>query len=321
MDPKSTPARFEDQGAIEAFNDSRRRMFGIAYRILGSASDAEDVVQEAWMRWQLCDRSVVREPAAFLSTTVSRLALNALARARAHRETYIGPWLPEPVDTSEDPTLGAERAEALDLAALMLMERLSPAERAAYVLREAFDYTYDRIAEILETTSPAARKLVSRARQHLADGKRRAADESSHRAFFRSFLAAARTGDISSLEALLAAEAVSYTDGGGVVRRTARRPIRGRDTLTRFLFGVAQWFWDDVSLTIVEANGRAAALLLRQDTPFALLTITVREQQVEQIMWVMNPAKLRAILAGFRGGDRYAVQAPTARWPEGSLVS
>lgn len=166
-------AQREDDAALEVYTRSRRRLFGIAYRILGNAADAEDVMQETWVRWQLCDRSAVREPAAFLATTTTRLAINVLGSAHMRRETYIGPWLPSPVDTSSDPTLGAERAEALELATLLLMDRLTPHERAAYVLREAFAYPYSRIAEVVETTEGTARQLVSRARKHLAGESRR----------------------------------------------------------------------------------------------------------------------------------------------------
>src|SRR6476469_8894231 len=144
------------------FEAVRPRLFGIAYRMLGSVAEADDVVQDAWLRWQGTDRSVVRDAGAFLATTTTRLAINALQSARVRRETYIGPWLPEPVDTSADPYLGAERGEALEFAALLLMEKLTPNERAAYVLREAFDYPYAQIADILALSEPAVRQLVSR---------------------------------------------------------------------------------------------------------------------------------------------------------------
>ena len=291
-DPRTA---LSDDHALEAYTQSRRMLFGIAYRILGNAADAEDVLQETWVRWQLCDRSAVREPAAFLATTTTRLAINVLHSAHTRRETYIGPWLPSPVDTSHDPTLGAERAEALGLATLLLMERLTPTERAAYVLREAFVYPYSRIAEVVETTEAGARQLVSRARKHLTGDSRRGASREVHRSFFRAFLHAARTGDTAALEGMLATDAVSYTDGGGVVHRTARRPIRGREKLVRFLFGVSQWFWDDVTLQPVEANGLEAALLLRDGRVFAMLTVTAETDAVRQILWIMNPAKLTAI--------------------------
>jgi len=292
-DPR--PALSDDDPAVEAYTRSKRMLFGIAYRILGNAADAEDVLQDTWVRWQLCDRGAVREPAAFLATTTTRLAINVLTSAHSRRETYIGPWLPSPVDTSGDPTLGAERAEALELATLLLMERLTPTERAAYVLREAFVYPYSRIAEVLETTEAAARQLVSRSRRHLAGDARRGASREAQRTFFRAFLDAARSGDTAALEGMLATDAVSYTDGGGIVHRTARRPIRGRDKLVRFLCGVSKWFWGDVTSRRVQVNGQEAALLMREGRVFAMLTVTVRAGALSQIMWVMNPAKLRAM--------------------------
>jgi RNA polymerase sigma-70 factor (ECF subfamily) len=202
------------------------------------------------------------------------------------------------VNTADDPSLGAERAEALELATLLLMERLTPTERAAYVLREAFSYPYPRIAEILRVTEVSARQLVSRARKHVGSAAPPPASRESQRSFFVAFLAAARGGDAEALERLLAEDAVSYTDGGGVVHRTARRPIHGRVTLVRFLMGISRWFWDDVATEPIEANGREAAVLKRNGKPFALLTVTVDGGSVGQILWVMNPAKLAAIRPG-----------------------
>lgn len=172
----------------------RARLFGIAYRILGSAAEAEDVVQEVWLRWQRTERSVVVSPAAFLSSTATRLAINVAQSARVRRETYIGPWLPEPIDTSSDPEVGAQRAEALELALLLVLEKLSPAERAAYVLREAFDYSYPEIAHMLRLSLVNARKIVSRARKHLSDEQRESVDTDEHRRLLNAFVSAARTG-------------------------------------------------------------------------------------------------------------------------------
>jgi RNA polymerase sigma-70 factor (ECF subfamily) len=296
MNPYPQYVDHSEDDALVIFTGQRRRLFGIAYRILGSAFEAEDVVQETWIRWHLCDQSIVRDPAAFLATTATRLAINVLNSARSRRETYIGPWLPSPVDTSADPTLGAERAEALELATLLLMERLTATERAAYVLREAFVYPYSRIAEILRTSEASVRQLVCRARKHLSAGAAHATNREAQKGLFQAFLDAAQGGDAEALEKLLATDAVSYTDGGGVVHRTARRPIHGRDTLIRFLLGVSTWFWDDVTVELVEANGRTGALLRRADLPFALLTVAVRAGSVRQIFWVMNPMKLSSML-------------------------
>lgn len=166
------------------FAPLRPRLFGIAYRVLGSSAEAEDVVQETWLRWQACDHNAVRNPAAFLGTTATRLALNVAQSARSRRETYVGQWLPEPVDTHDDPALGAERSEALELALLLLLVKLKPRERAVYVLSEAFDYSYAQIAKMLGITEANARQLASRARKFLGGERRRAVSSEEHRRLF-----------------------------------------------------------------------------------------------------------------------------------------
>ncbi|POX62905.1 RNA polymerase subunit sigma-24 [Streptomyces sp. Ru62] len=216
----STGSNLEE--AVSVFVELRPRLFGIAYRVLGSAMEAEDVVQDVWVRWQRTDRSVVVNPVAFLSSATTRLAINVAQSARVRRETYIGPWLPEPVDTSNDPEIGAQRAEALELALLLLLEKLNPSERAAYVLREAFDYGYAEIAEILGLTPVNARKIVSRARKHLSAGHRRSVDRAQHRRLLDAFVSAARTGDVASLEAVLAPDDVRQPGG------RSSGPTRGR---------------------------------------------------------------------------------------------
>ncbi len=278
------------------FASLRSRLFGIAYRMLGSSAEAEDIVQEAWLRWQTCDRDAVRDPGAFLATTTTRLAINALRSARARRETYIGPWLPEPVDTSADPALGAETGEALELAILVLMEKLSPTERAAYVLREAFHYPYEQIAGIVQATEDNTRQLVSRARKRVADRRRGSVRPTEQRRLLTAFLAAARKGDFSALEELFASEVVSYSDGGGAVR-AARHPVAGRTTVAKFLVAFAPTFWAGAELSWVEANGRPSVLISRDGTAFVLVTISATDHGIDQIMWVMNPAKLASISA------------------------
>jgi RNA polymerase sigma-70 factor, ECF subfamily len=200
-----------------SFQNMRRRLFGIAYRLLGSAVEADDVVQDTWIRWQGTDRSQVRDAAAFLATTTTRLAINADQSAHARHETCIGRGLPEPVDTGADPALGAEHGEALELGVLMLLEKLSPTERAAYVLREAFDYPYRQISRVLGLTEANARQLVSRARTHLFNERRRQVGTSEQQRFLEAFLAAARTGDLATLEQLLGTDVVASSRGGGVV--------------------------------------------------------------------------------------------------------
>ena len=280
--------------AASVFDDQRPRLFGIAYRMLGSATEAEDVVQDAWLRWQTYDRETVRDAAAFLTTVTTRLAINSAQSARSRHETYVGPWLPEPVDTSADPALGAERGEALEMAVLLLLEKLTPTERAAYVLREAFDYPYAQIAEILDTTGANVRQLVSRARKHVADERRAPVDPTEQRRLLAAFLLAAQTGDLGALEGLLAADVVSYSDGGGVVR-ASRIPVFGRETVAKYVAAFASRFWTGATVTWVEANGRPAVLASRDGVPFVLVAVSASEENIDQVLWVMNPDKLVGI--------------------------
>jgi RNA polymerase sigma factor (sigma-70 family) len=193
--------RTDDDG-LSAFMSVRPRLFGIAYRMLGSAAEAEDIVQDVWVRWQTADRSLVRNSAAFLATTTTRLAINVMQSARSRRETYVGPWLPESVDTSADPGLGAERGEVLEAGILLLLEKLSPTERGAYILREAFDYSYRDIANVLRLEEANARQVVTRARQHVANGRRMAASSTEQRRLLDAFIAATQNGDVAGLEGL-----------------------------------------------------------------------------------------------------------------------
>jgi RNA polymerase sigma-70 factor (ECF subfamily) len=194
---------------VASFEAVRPRLFGIAYRTLESAADADDVVQDAWIRWHRTDRDKVRDTTAFLATTTKRLALNVAQSARVRHETSIDPRHPDPVDVHADPTLGAERREALALALRTLMEKLSPSERAAYLLREAFDYPYRRIAGVLATSEANARQLVTRARLHLASEPRRQVSPAEEQRFIDAFVSAAQTGDLVTLERLLAADVVT----------------------------------------------------------------------------------------------------------------
>lgn len=278
--------------ALSVFDESRPRLFGVAYRMLGSVSAAEDVLQDAWLRWQQTDRSVVRNPGGFLTTVTTRLAINAATSAYERRETYIGPWLPEPVDTSADPALGAESAEAVEVAVLVLLERLQPRERAAYVLREAFDYDYATIATILQASQTNARQLVSRAKKHLASERRAPVSTDQLRALLEAFLAAARSGDLAGLERVLADDVVSVSDGAGMAPRAARRPVSGRSRVSRFVAGFADVFWVDTTCRWLTANGAPAVLVLQHGEPVAVLSIDASVHGIECVRWVMAPDKL-----------------------------
>ncbi|MBQ0850389.1 RNA polymerase sigma-70 factor [Streptomyces sp. BH-SS-21] len=282
--------------ATEQFVAVRPQLFGIAYRVLGSAAEAEDVCQETWVRWQNTDRSEIVEPAAFLTTIATRLAINTAQSARVRREAYVGPWLPEPIDTSPDPQVGAERAEAVEMAVLLLLEKLNPVERTAYVLREAFDYPYRQVADILETSEANTRQLVSRARKHLAAERREQVDRTEHRRLLTVFLTAARTGDLRALEDVLAADVVSYTDGAGM-RGASRIPVIGIVHVSRYLAAFAPRFWPESDVRWVEANGRPAVLVLSGRNAVALLSVDVSAEGIDRLMWVMSPAKLAAFVA------------------------
>jgi RNA polymerase sigma-70 factor (ECF subfamily) len=306
------------EDATADFDTARRRLFGIAYRMLGSAAEAEDVVQETWVRWQTTDRSVVVNPQAFLTTTVTRLAINVLQSARSRRETYIGPWLPEPVDTSADPTLGAERAEALDVALLMLLEKLTPNERAAYVLREAFDYGYPEIARIVGASPAAARQLVSRARKHLSSERRNTVSTTERRALLEAFLAAARVGDVERLEQLLAENAVSRADSNGTAKHVARVAVMGRHKVARVLSSFAEIFWAGITTRPIEVNGEEGMAMERDGELVGVLAVTVSSEGLHELLWQFNPDKLaplrraRAGRATPEDSDGSATPGPSA---------
>ncbi|MEW2354670.1 sigma-70 family RNA polymerase sigma factor [Spirillospora sp. NPDC029432] len=204
--PRDQTSSLDQAAAV--FTEVRSRLFGIAYRMLASSAEAEDIVQETWLRWQGAERSAVANPAAFLTLITTRLSINAARSARARRETYIGPWLPEPIDTGADPAAGAERGEAVEFALLLLLERLTPAQRAAYILREAFVYPYEQIAEIIQLSPANVRQLVSRARKHLNTDRHEPIDAVEHRRLLATFLDAAQEGNVTALEDLFAADVV-----------------------------------------------------------------------------------------------------------------
>ena len=278
----------------DEFMAVRPRLFGIAYRMLGSATEAEDIIQDVWIRWQAVDRATVSTPDAYLATATTRASINAATTARARRETYIGPWLPEPVDTSNDPALGAERGEALEFAVLLLLEKLTPVERAAYVLREAFDYPYPVIAEIVQMGQPAVRQLVSRARKHLTAERRVPVSSEQQRRLLEAFLEAAQAGDMAALERLFAEDVVSTSDGGGRNTLAARILVRGSHRVAQFHAAFASHFWTGVEIKRAIVNGQHAAILSWDGVVKTIGTVTAGVGGIEQVMWLMNPDKLEA---------------------------
>jgi len=284
--------------AVEHFEALRPRLTGLAYRLLGSWAEAEDIVQEAWLRWSEVDLATVRNPEGFLTTIVTRRALTELDSARVRREQYVGPWLPEPVDTSSDSTLGAETAELLDLATLLLLERLSAPERAALVLREAFAYDYSSLAEVIDVSEAAARQLVSRARRALDGHRRRDVDDGERQRLVAAFVDAARGGDLRALEAVLTSDVVAISDGGGLAS-AARRPVHGAENVARFVLGVLQKFGEGVQSIPVHTNGSLAFLAVtttpRGIEPIALWSLDITAEGVRAVHIVRNPLKLSGI--------------------------
>ncbi|MBP2473135.1 RNA polymerase sigma-70 factor (ECF subfamily) [Crossiella equi] len=281
----------EDAAAV--FAQVRPRLFGIAYRMLGSAMDAEDLLQEVWVRWQTADRAAVLNPAAYLATATTRLAINVSTSARARYESYVGPWLPEPVDTSADPALGAERDSALEVAVLFLLEKLTPTQRAAYVLREAFDYSYAQIAEIVRTTETAARQLVSRARKHLAAERRAPVTSPEQRRLLTAFVAAAREGDMARLEELFTQDVVSWADSGGLAR-ASKIPVRGAHVVAKYILAFRKRYWPGVEFDLVEANGATWFRMRKDGETFGLATVSATGDGIERLLWQLNPDKLAA---------------------------
>jgi RNA polymerase sigma-70 factor (TIGR02957 family) len=280
--------------ALDEFQEQRRRLFGIAYRMLGSATDAEDVLQDAWLRWQAVDPARVDDPAAFLARTVTNLCLNALTSARARREVYAGPWLPEPVLTGDGdlgPLEDAVQRESVSFALLALLERLSPAERAAYVLHEAFAYSSREVAELIGTTEANARQLHSRARRRVTGAQTRQVSTAQWQDLIARFLIAARDGDVAGLEALLAADVVSRADGGGIVN-AARRPVQGRENVARYVAGLVRRFQDGAMPMFVEVNGTPAVALVDGGTLRGVLVLHADGEHLTALDWVVNPEKL-----------------------------
>jgi RNA polymerase sigma-70 factor (TIGR02957 family) len=295
----------EKTDGLSIFTSVRPRLFGIAYRMLGSAAEAEDIVQDVWLRWQQsANLSTVENPAAYLATITTRLCINVAQSAHSRRETYIGTWLPEPVDTSADPGIGAERDEALKLAVLVLLEKLTPTERAAYVLREAFDYSYREIADILQMEEANARQLVTRARKHVVEGRRTSVSPGEQRRLLEAFVTAAQNGDMAALEALFAEDVVSYSDGGGLVR--AAGPVYGRKRVAAFVAALSTWCWKGVTLDWLETNGQAAVLILHDGVPFGL-TVDASAQGINEIMWFLRPSKLNAVKSMIELGRGLAI--------------
>ncbi|MET8953217.1 RNA polymerase sigma-70 factor [Streptomyces sp. NPDC004393] len=279
----------------DEFEIHRSRLFGLAYRMLGSAEEAEDTVQDAYLRWSSADRGDVERPGAWLAKAVTNLCLTRLTSARARREVYPGPWLPEPVVTSDGalgPLESAEQRDAVSFALLVLLERLTPAERAVYVLREAFAYGYREIAEVLDLGEANCRQLHRRATQRLsAEGTRFEAEPERQARLVESFLTAARDGDVAELERLLAADVTWWGDGGGKVS-AARRPIEGRERVLRVMAIGFRRYIAPLGLTVEEINGATALVARDGDEIVGVITLEIHEGVITEVRAVVNPDKL-----------------------------
>jgi len=287
------------------FERHRAHLLNIAYRMLGEMAAAEDLVQEAWLRWQRTDGQDIRDPRAWLSAATVRLSLDALRKVRARRESYVGPWLPEPLlpdDTrafaADAPAARAELASDLSLALLHVLERLSPEERTALILHDAFDCDYAEIATMLDKNEAACRKLVSRARERVkADRPRYTTSKDAHRDLLMRFAKASSSSDPQEMMALLAPDAIAYTDGGGRVA-AALNPIYGPDKIARFIHGLGRKFYADATLSMdmTELNGQPALVVRNGDEMLGTMAIETDGEKITTLYGLRNPDKLQRLM-------------------------
>ena len=289
------------------FEPHRRRLRGLAYRMLGSMAEAEDAVQEAYLRWHDTDRDRIEEPRAFLMTTTTRICLDVLKSARVKREEYVGPWLPDPVTDAASlaPDAQTELAEDLSVALLLALERLSPLERAAFLLHDVFDYSFAQVAEALGRNEAACRQLAARARTHVRETRPRSVGapkgassgvDPKHAELLSAFMAASRSGDLQALTSLLASDARVVTDGGGKVA-AALNVIEGADRVAAFLAGVVRKGWtDEMSVHFETINGLPGLMLTGPTGLLQTSAFEIEDGVVKAIYVVRNPDKLTHLL-------------------------
>lgn len=296
---------------LAEFTAHRPAVFGAAYRVLGGVADADDVVQETWLRWSRVELATVREPRAYLVTTATRLALDRVRELQRRRESYVGPWLPEPLpdavsvgDSAGDPAEQAELADSLSMAMLVVLSSLTPLERATFVLRDVFDLPYADVASTLGRSEAATRQLAHRARSHVqARAPRVAVDRSTHQEVLRRFLAALEGGSLDDLLDVLAPDALLITDGGGK-RQAALRPIRGAAKIIRWLAGVIAKTDGTASVRPTTLNGEPAVEFLLDGALDTVAMIRAEGGRVTELYMVRNPDKLGAVLAGHEAPHR-----------------
>jgi RNA polymerase sigma-70 factor (ECF subfamily) len=279
-----------------AFHEHRRLLFDVAYRMTGSVADAEDLVQEAWVRWAGVDSSMVQNPRAYLVRTITNLSLTQLTSARARRETYVGPWLPEPLLTEPDASQEAEMAESVSMAMLVVLETLSPLERAVFLLHEVFGYSHAEIGSIVDRSEVAVRQTAARARAHVTARRPRFDTDPKLRVeAAERFLDACGGGDLNAMMELLAPDVVAWSDGGGRVT-AARRPLVGADHVARFIMGILKKpAAQGVRLGLADVNGGTGLLALAGDRPVGAITFDLVDGRIAALRFVLNPDKLAGL--------------------------
>lgn len=285
----------------ETFESYRSYLFAIAYRMLGSAMDAEDIVQETFLRYQTTPPETIHAPKAFLTTIITRLCMDQLQLARRKREQYVGPWLPEPILTADspeiiDPEQRVEAEESISMAFLILLEQLQPFERAVFLLREVFGYEFAEIASMLGKTEAACRRSFSRAKLHLRSHRPRfSASPQTHRDLLNAYFRAVRTGEMTALTNLLSENVTLWTDGGGKARTAVLRPLHGRDMVARVSLGSRRFWPEGYRAEIGEVNGEPALIVRAGEQAFSVLTIEVGQGRIQTIRIIANPEKLARV--------------------------
>ena len=283
---------------MESFESYRSYLFAIAYRMLGSAMDAEDMVQETYLRYQGTPPETIHSLKAYLTTIITRLCMDQLQLARRKRELYVGPWLPEPVLTAmpaeaTDPQERVDTEESISLAFLLLLEQLQPFERAVFLLREVFEYEFAEIADILGKSEAACRRSFSRAKQHLSQHRPRfPSSPQAHRQLLSSYMQAVQTGEMGALEHVLAEDVTLWADAGGKVKQAALRPISGRDAVARFSMGTRRFLPENYQMEIAEVNGQPATVFRADGKAFLVLAIEVEGGRIQTVRLMANPEKL-----------------------------
>lgn len=297
----------------DPFEEYRSLLFALAYRMLGSAMEAEDIVQEAYLRYRATPTESIRSLKSLLTTIVHHLCMDQLKSARAQRETYVGPWLPEPIITGDDASLLSPLGpmtdpESISLAFLVVLERLSALERAVFLLREVFDYEYAEIAQITGRDAAACRQLFSRAKKHIMEHRSRfPASPEAHAQMVGRFMDACVGGDMDGLMSLLAEDVTAWSDSGGKVAGAARQPMHGRDKVARAMIGLLSRAPDGMTFEMIEANGLPALLIRIKGRIVGVLTLEVEGEFIRAVRTVVNPDKLAHLKLPSPSGQEWRI--------------